>query len=49
LTLNLDLDLDLAESLGSLRLACSLLGLVEGAEWFTPPANAPPPGEVLTA
>jgi hypothetical protein len=33
----------LAESLGSLRLACELLGLVEGVEWFTPPANAPPP------
>jgi hypothetical protein len=34
----------LAESLGSLRLACELMGLVEGVEWFTPPANAPPPG-----
>jgi hypothetical protein len=33
----------LAESLGSLRLACELMGLVEGVEWFTPPANAPPP------
>jgi hypothetical protein len=39
----------LAESLGSLRLACELMGLVEGVEWFTPPANAPPPGGVLTA
>jgi len=39
----------LAESLGSLRLACELLGLVEGVEWFTPPANAPPPeGELTT-
>jgi hypothetical protein len=33
----------LAESLGSLRLACELMGLVEGTEWFVPPANAPPP------
>jgi len=32
----------LAESLGSLRRACELLGLVEGYEWTTPPANAPP-------
>ena len=32
----------LAESLGSLRRACELLGLVEGDEWVTPPANAPP-------
>jgi hypothetical protein len=32
----------LAESLGSLRRACELLGLVEGDEWTTPPANAPP-------
>jgi hypothetical protein len=32
----------LAESLGSLRRACELLGLVEGHEWTTPPANAPP-------
>jgi hypothetical protein len=38
-----------AEVLRSLRLACELLGLVEGVEWFTPPANAPPPGGVLTA
>ena len=37
------LNLDLAESLGSLRLACELLGLVEGTEWSVPPANAPPP------
>jgi len=37
----------LAESLGSLRLACELMGLVEGVEWFTPPANAPPPEEGL--
>jgi hypothetical protein len=34
----------LAETLGSLRRACEALGLVEGVEWFTPPANAPPPG-----
>jgi len=39
----------LAESLGSLRLACELMGLVEGVEWFTPPANAPPPERALTA
>jgi hypothetical protein len=39
----------LAESLGSLRLACKLLGLVEGAEWFVPPANAPPEEGVLAA
>jgi hypothetical protein len=32
----------LAESLGSLRRAFELLGLVEGHEWFAPPANAPP-------
>jgi hypothetical protein len=32
----------LAESLGSLRRACELLGLVEGDEWTIPPANAPP-------
>jgi len=32
----------LAESLGSLRRACELLGLVEGDEWVVPPANAPP-------
>lgn len=32
----------LAESLGSLRRACELLGLVEGHEWVVPPANAPP-------
>jgi hypothetical protein len=32
-----------AEVSRSLRLACELLGLVEGVEWFTPPANAPPP------
>jgi hypothetical protein len=32
----------LAESLGSLRRACELLGLVEGHEWIAPPANAPP-------
>jgi hypothetical protein len=32
----------LAESLGSLRRACELLGLVEGHEWVAPPANAPP-------
>jgi len=37
----------LAESLGSLRLACELMGLVEGVEWFTPPANAPPPEGVM--
>ena len=39
----------LAESLGSLRLACELMGLVEGTEWFVPPANAPPPEGVPTA
>jgi hypothetical protein len=37
----------LAESLGSLRLACELMGLVEGVEWFVPPANAPPPEGVM--
>ena len=37
----------LAESYGSLRLAFELLGLVEGAEWFVPPANAPPEEGVL--
>jgi len=37
----------LAESYGSLRLACELLGLVEGTEWFVPPANAPPEEGVL--
>jgi hypothetical protein len=39
----------LAETYGSLRLACRLLGLVEGAEWFVPPANAPPEEGVLAA
>jgi hypothetical protein len=37
-----------AEVLRSLRLACELLGLVEGVEWFAPPANAPPPQGALT-
>jgi hypothetical protein len=36
-----------AEVSRSLRLACELLGLVEGVEWFTPPANAPPPEGVM--
>jgi hypothetical protein len=31
-----------AEVLRSLRLACELLGLVEGEEWTAPPANGPP-------
>jgi hypothetical protein len=36
----------LAESFGSLRLACELMGLVEGVEWFLLlPANGPPPEE----
>jgi hypothetical protein len=41
----------LAESLGSLRLACELMGLVEGTEWFVllPRANAPPPEEGVFA
>jgi hypothetical protein len=39
----------LAESYGSLHLACRLLGLVEGTEWFVPPANAPPEEGVLAA
>ena len=39
----------LAETYGSLRLACRLLGLVEGTEWFVPPANAPPEEGVLAA
>jgi hypothetical protein len=41
----------LAESLGSLRLACELMGLVEGTEWFVllPRANAPPPEEGVLA
>jgi hypothetical protein len=38
-----------AETLRSLHLACELLGLVRGEEWFTAPANAPPPEEVPTA
>jgi len=37
----------LAESLGFLRQACELMGLVEGTEWVAPPANAPPPQEAL--
>jgi hypothetical protein len=32
----------LAETFGSLRTACELLGLIEGVEWFTPPATGPP-------
>jgi hypothetical protein len=32
----------LAEVLGSLQRACELMGLIEGVEWFMPPANAPP-------
>ena len=32
----------LAETFGSLRRACELLGLVEGKEWFTPPPTGPP-------
>jgi len=39
----------LAESLGSLRLACELMGLVEGVEYTLPLANAPPPGGVMAA
>jgi hypothetical protein len=41
----------LAESFGSLRLACKLMGLVEGTEWFVllPRANAPPEEGVLAA
>jgi len=37
-----------AEVLRSLRLACELLGLVEGVEYTAPPANAPPPEGALT-
>jgi hypothetical protein len=37
-----------AEVLRSLRLACELLGLVEGVEYTVPLANAPPPEGVLT-
>ena len=38
-----------AEVSRSLRLACELLGLVEGVEYTAPPANAPPPEEGLAA
>jgi hypothetical protein len=31
-----------AEVFRSLRMACELLGLVEGVEWTAPPANGPP-------
>jgi len=41
--------LDLAESLGSVRQPCELMGLVEGVEWFLPPANAPPPEGLMAA
>jgi hypothetical protein len=32
----------LAETFGSLRRACELLGLVEEEEWFIPPSTGPP-------
>jgi hypothetical protein len=32
----------LAETLGSLRQACELMGLIEGVEWFAPPSTGPP-------
>jgi hypothetical protein len=38
-----------AEVSRSLRLACELLGLVEGVEYTVPLANAPPPQGALTA
>jgi hypothetical protein len=34
----------LAEAFASLRRACDLLGLIEGAEWFIPPSTGPPEG-----
>ncbi len=32
----------LAETFGSLRRACELMGLIEGVEWFAPPSTGPP-------
>jgi hypothetical protein len=38
-----------AEVLRSLRMACELLGLVEGEEWFTAPSTGPPDEELAAA
>jgi hypothetical protein len=38
-----------AEALRSLRMACELLGLVEGEEWFTAPSTGPPDEELAAA
>ncbi len=38
-----------AEVLRSLSVACELLGLVEGEEWFAPPSTGPPDEELEVA
>jgi hypothetical protein len=38
-----------AEVLRSLHMACKLLGLVEGEEWFTAPSTGPPDEELAAA